>query len=72
MSTEILQRPKKKNIIFKKITIPRFISTSISIPIETLVPTSAAKTITKTIKPVRQKLINKIKAKADPYKVILD
>jgi len=68
---EILQRPKKKNIIFKKITTPRSILISIFIPAVTPISTSAAKITTKTIKPVRQKLINKIKAKADLYKVIL-
>ncbi len=71
MPTEILQRPKKKNITFEKIVTPRSILISISIPAETPAPTSAAKTTIKTMKPVRQKLINKIKAKADPYKIIL-
>ena len=69
--TEILQRPKKKNITFEKTTALRSISTSISTPAVTPAPTSAAKTTTKTMKPVRQKLINKIRAKADPHKVIL-
>ena len=71
MPTEILQRPKKKNIIFEKITTFRSISISISAPTVTPAPTSAAKMTTKTMKPVRQKLINKVRAKADPYKVIL-
>ncbi len=71
MPTEILQRPKKKNIIFKETITPRSVSTSISTPAKTPAPTSAAKTTIKTMKPVRQKLINKIRAKADPYKVIL-
>ncbi len=71
MPTEILQRPKKKNIIFEKIITPRSISTFIFIPTKTPAPTSAAKTTIKTIKPIRQKLINKIKTKTDPYKIIL-
>ena len=71
MPTEILQRPKKKNIIFEKIVVFRSISISIFTPAVTPAPTSAAKTTIKTIKPVRQKLINKIRAKADPYEVIL-
>src|SRR6266511_3261721 len=69
--TEILQRPKKKNIIFKKIITPRSVSTSISTPAVTPAPTSAAKTTIKTMKPVQQKLFNKIKAKTDPYRIIL-
>ncbi len=68
---EILQRPKKKNIIFEKITVPHFILISIFISAEIPAPTSAAKTTTKTIKPVRQKLINKVRANADSYGVIL-
>ncbi len=69
---KILLRPsKKKNIIFEKTAISRFISTSISAPAATLAPIFAAKTTTKTMKPVRQKLINKIKTKADLYKIIL-
>ncbi len=48
--TEILQRPKKKNIIFEKIVFSRFISTSVFISTEILVFISAAKTTTKTIK----------------------
>ena len=69
--TEILQRPKKKNIIFKKIITPRSVSTSISTPAETLTLTSAIKITIKTLKSVRQKLINEIKAKTDFYEVIL-
>ncbi len=69
--TEILQRPKKKNITFEKTVIPRSISIFISTPTVIPVPTSAAKTTMKTIKPIRQKLINKIKAKVDPHKIIL-
>jgi len=68
---EILQRSKKKNIIFEKIIIPRFISISVSTLVEIPVLTSAAKTTIKTIKLIRQKLINKIKAKTDLYRVIL-
>ena len=72
MPTEILLRsPKKKNITFEEIAAPRSISIFIFVPAVTPAPTSAIKTTTKTIKPVRQKLINKIKAKADLYKVIL-
>ena len=71
MPTEILQRPKKKNVTFEKTATPRSISTSISTPVVTPASTSAAKTTTKTIKPVQQKLINEVKAKADPYGVIL-
>ncbi len=41
--TEILQRPKKKNIIFEKITTPRFISIFIFIFTVTPVSTSAVK-----------------------------
>ena len=70
MSTEILQRPKK-NIIFEKIIISYSISTSVFIFIVTPASTSAVKITTKTMKPVRQKLINEVKAKADSYKVIL-
>ena len=69
--TKILQRPKKKNVIFEEIVVFCFISTFIFIFTEILVPTSAAKTTTKTMKPIQQKLINKIKAKADLYGVIL-
>ncbi len=69
--TEILQRPKKKNIAFEKIAISRSVSISISTPAVIPASTSTVKTTTKTIKPVRQKLINEIKAKADSYKVIL-
>ena len=71
MSTEILQRSKKKNVIFKETAVSRSVSTSISAPAETLISTSAVKTMIKTMKPVQQKLINKIRAKADPHKVIL-
>ncbi len=71
MPTEILQCSKKKNIIFEKIVTPRSILISIFTPAETPAPTSTAKTTTKTIKPIRQKLINKIKAKVDSYKIIL-
>ena len=53
MSTEILQRPKKKNIIFEEIIIFRSILISISAPAETPAPTSAVKTMTKTMKSVR-------------------
>ena len=53
MFTEILQRSKKKNIIFEKITIPRSILIFISAPAETPAPTSAAKTTIKMMKPVR-------------------
>jgi len=69
--TKILQRPKKKNIIFEELATPRSISTSIFISAETPTPISAVKTTIKTLKPVRQKLINKIKTKTDPYGVIL-
>ncbi len=69
--TEILQRPKKKNIIFEKIVTPRFISISIFTPAVTLISTSTIKITTKTIKPIRQKLINEIKTKTDPHGVIL-
>src|SRR6266536_5942391 len=68
--TEILQRPKK-NITFEKIALSRSVSISISTPAVTPASTSTVKTTTKMIKPVRQKLINEIKAKADSYKVIL-
>ncbi len=51
--TEILQRPKKKNITFEETTTPRSISTSISIFAVTPASTSTAKTTTKTMKPVR-------------------
>ncbi len=71
MSTEILQRPKKKNIIFKKIIISCSILISVFASAETLVFTFAVKTIIKTIKPVRQKLINEIRTKTDSYGVIL-
>jgi len=71
MSTEILQRSKKKNVIFKETAVSRSVSTSISAPAETLISTSAVKTMIKTMKPVQQKLINKIRAKADPHGVIL-
>ncbi len=70
MFTEILQRPKKKNIIFEEIAISRSVSTSISASAVTPAPIFTVKT-TKTIKPVRQKLINKIRAKTDLYRVIL-
>ncbi len=70
--TEILLRsPKKKNITFEEIITLRFISIFVSISAVISVFTSAAKTMTKTMKPVRQKLINKIRAKADLYGVIL-
>ncbi len=69
---EILLRPsKKKNIIFEEIIIPYFISISVFISAVTLISTSAVKTTTKTMKPVRQKLVNEIRAKADPYRIIL-
>ncbi len=71
ISTEILQRPKKKNIIFEEIIISYFISTSIFVSVVILVFISAVKTTIKTMKSVRQKLINKIRAKTDFYKVIL-
>ncbi len=69
--TEILQRPKKKNIIFEELIIFYSVSTSISIFTEILASISAAKTTIKTMKSIRQKLINKVRAKADPYKIIL-
>ena len=69
--TKILQRPKKKNIIFEVIAVSRFILIFISAFAVTPALTSAVKITTKTIKPVRQKLINEIKAKADLYRVIL-
>ncbi len=53
MSTEILQLPKKKNIIFEEIAAPHFISIFVFTPAETPAPISAAKTTTKTMKPVR-------------------
>ncbi len=53
MLIKILQRSKKKNIIFKKIITPRSISTSISTLAETSAPTSTAKTTIKMMKPVR-------------------
>ncbi len=71
MFTEILQRSKRKNIIFEKLIIPRFILISVFISAEISTPTSAAKIMIKTLKPIRQKLINKVRAKADPYKIIL-
>ncbi len=71
MFIEILQRSKKKNITFEEIIIPRSISIFIFISAETPVFTFAAKKTIKTMKPVRQKLINKIRAKADPHRVIL-
>ena len=70
MSTEILQRSKKKNIIFEEIIIPRFISIFVSASAVTPAPISTVKT-TKTMKPIQQKLINEIRAKADPHKIIL-
>ncbi len=51
--TEILQRPKKKNIIFKEIAAPRFVSIFIFISAVTLVSTFAVTITMKTIKPVR-------------------
>ncbi len=51
--TEILQRPKKKNIIFEEATISHSISTSISTFAVTLISTSTVKTTTKTMKPIR-------------------
>ncbi len=71
MFTEILQCSKKKNIIFEEITIFRSVSIFIFIFAETPVSISAVKIMIKTIKSVRQKLINKVRAKADFYKVIL-
>ncbi len=53
MSTEILQRPKKKNVIFEKTIVFRFVLIFISASAVTPVPTFAAKTMTKTMKPVR-------------------
>ena len=53
MPTEILQHPKKKNIIFEEIAISRFISIFIFIPVVTPVSTSTVKITTKTMKPVR-------------------
>ncbi len=68
---EILQRSKKKNVIFEEIITPRFISISIFVFVETPVFIFAVKTTTKTMKLVRQKLINEVRAKANPYEVIL-
>ena len=68
---EILQRPNKKNVIFEKIITPRFISIFVSASAVILVSIFAAKTTTKTMKPVRQKLINEVRAKTDFYRVIL-
>ena len=62
---------KKKNVIFKKIVVFYFVSTSISVSAVTLLFISAVKTTMKIMKPVRQKLINEIRAKADFYEVIL-
>jgi len=52
ISIEILQRPKKKNVIFEKIVIFCFISIFIFTPAEILVFIFAVKTMTKTMKPV--------------------
>ncbi len=52
ISTEILQRSKKKNVIFEKVATPHFISTSIFILVVILVSILAAKMTAKTIKPV--------------------
>ena len=71
MFTEILQRPKKKNVIFEELVVPRFISIFVFVSTETLISIFAAKITIKALKPVRQKLINKVRAKADPYGVIL-
>src|SRR6266498_5069801 len=72
VSTEILQRPpKKKNVIFEEIAISRSVSTSVFVSAVTSAPTSAVKMTMKTMKPVRQKLINEVRAKADPHGVIL-
>ncbi len=71
VSNEILQRPKKKNIIFDKVAISRFVSIFVFILAVTPVFTFTDKMTTKTMKPVRQKLINEIKTKADPYGIIL-
>ena len=49
----LLRLSKKKNITFEETATLRSISTSISAPTVTPAPTSAAKTTTKTIKPVR-------------------
>jgi len=68
--TEILQRPKKKNVTFEEIAAPHSVSISIFVLAVTPAPISAAKTM-KTMKPVRQKLINKIRAKADSHRIIL-
>ncbi len=67
----LLRSSKKKNIIFEEIVIFCFISIFISAFVVTSVFISAIKTTTKTMKPVRQKLINKIRAKTDLYEVIL-
>ena len=53
MPTEILQHPKKKNIIFEEIVVFYFISIFISVFIVTPAPISAAKMTMKTIKSVR-------------------
>ncbi len=72
MFTEILLRsPKKKNIIFKEIAISRSVLIFISVFVVISAFTSAAKMTTKTMKSVRQKLINEVRAKADLYRVIL-
>ncbi len=69
--TEILQRPKKNNVIFEETITSRFISISVSIPAVTSASTFIVKTTTRTMKPVRQKLINEVKVKADLYRIIL-
>ena len=56
---------------FKKIAAPRSISIFIFIFVKIPAPTFAVKITIKTIKPVRQKLINKVRAKTDSYKIIL-
>ena len=71
MPTEILQRPKKKNVTFEEIVVPCFVSIFVSIFAEIPALISAVKTTIKTMKSVRQKLINKVRAKADPYRIIL-
>ena len=53
ISTEILQRSKKKNVIFEKVATSRFISTSIFVLVVIFVSILAAKMTAKTIKPVR-------------------
>ncbi len=53
VSTEILQRPKKKNVIFEEVVTSRFISIFIFVSAVTPASTSAVKTTMKTIKPVR-------------------